>query len=147
MYTLTWTPCWLEVKFIILTQIGTYSLLYRHILRKHVAFLSADYHECDNWFVADLVWISKCCNTHVWALYVKILTEKIMILLYILKLNFKRSYLYRINNPTTLLHFKIHLWCKSIEWREMNNVDRGGVIVLFILLIIYRLFFCYKINN
>jgi hypothetical protein len=47
MYTLTWTPCWLEVKFIILTQIGTYSLLYRHILRKHVAFLSADYRECN----------------------------------------------------------------------------------------------------
>ena len=32
------TPCCLEVKFIILTQIGMYSLLYRHILRKHVAF-------------------------------------------------------------------------------------------------------------
>ena len=32
----------------------------------------------------------------------KFLMNKIMILLYILKLNFKRSYLYQINNPTKL---------------------------------------------
>ena len=58
------TPCCLEVKFIILTQIGMYSLLYRHILRKHVAFgLWLTWCEC------------KYCNTHVWTLYVKILTE------------------------------------------------------------------------
>ena len=58
MYTLTKTPCCLEVKFITLTQIGMYSLLYRHILRKHVAFLSADYRECNQVTIG--LWLTWC---------------------------------------------------------------------------------------
>jgi hypothetical protein len=48
----------LKVKFIILTQIGMYSLLYRHILRKHAAFLSADYHECNQVTIG--LWLTWC---------------------------------------------------------------------------------------
>ena len=52
------TLCCLEVKFIILTQIDMHSLLYRHILRKHVAFLSADYRECNQ--VTISLWLTWC---------------------------------------------------------------------------------------
>ena len=78
-----------------------------------------------------------------------------MILLYILKLNFKRSYLYRINNPTTLynnfdfLHSRCVLYTSPIIVKVCSICHFANiklcctrifhvVVVVFFLLIIKK---------
>ena len=86
--------CCLEAKFIILAEVGMYSLLYRHILWKHVAFISADYCECNQVTIG--LWLTWCELVNVAIHTCEHIYTNVSCL------------------GGVFAKIKIHLWCKSI---------------------------------